>query len=165
MKKSFGFLVLILLWLLPGSLAAAEDKIWEVDFSSEQPHPGIVVAARYCFSFQEHQVFYARDSSLLITFSLDKKEGAGYLLKITDRGSMNRMAMADKERYGLFSPLTIRINGSLAAGYVDINWLTDTSSAYDIGSFLKQGENTIEFTLAAGTLTRYEIARVELLSK
>lgn len=165
MKRGAGFLVFILLWLLPGSLPAAEEKIWAIEFSSKQPPPGISVETRYCFSFEDHQVLYARDSSLLITFSFYKKEGVGYLLKVIDRGSMNRMAMAKKDRYGIFSPMTIRVNDSLATGYVDVNWLEDTSSAYDIGSFLKQGENSIAFTLAAGSMTRYEIAKVELIVK
>ncbi len=165
MRRAVLFLCLLAFCLCSGAVRAEERKIWEIDFSRENTPSQIAVEARYCFSFGEHTVFYARDSSLSITFVLDKAEGSGYFLKITDRASMNRMAMAESSRYGIFSPLSIKINGSLAVGYVDVNWLNDTASEYDVGSFLKQGKNTVEFMLAAGSLTRYEVARVELLSR
>ena len=62
-------------------------------------------------------------------------------------------------------PVTIQVNGAIAASDIDIAWTNETMHTYPVGSCLKAGSNTITFTLAANARTRYDIKRISLLKQ
>ncbi len=170
MKKHLLLILLFLgICLAPGrtqeSPMRPSIEVFTVDFSQQARPPKLLILPNFCWDYENHQVFFARDSALTVQFNLLRKDRGSYLLKVTDRGSTIRMSMAEKNRHGVFCPVTIRMNDQIVVESVNVDWLADTTSSYDVTPSIQTGLNTILFTLAPGTLTRYEIGKIQLLAK
>lgn len=161
MKKYLFILCLIgaLALLILPSFAGT---LWQVDFSSFTPPAGVTVASQYTWDVGDHLVLYSRDSKLTMVFNLPEGSYSNYNLQLTDRGTVINMAMAEQYTAGVYSPYTLMVNNFTMAQDVDVMWLQDKTTTYNIGQYLKPGKNQITLTLNPGTNTQYQIRKLLL---
>lgn len=145
-------------------LPSFASTLWQVDFASFTPPAGVSVTSQYTWDVGDHLVLYSRDSALTMTFNLPDGNYANYNLQITDRGTVINMAMAEQYASGVYSPYTLMINNATMAQDVDVMWLQDKTTTYNIGQYLKPGKNQITLTLNTGANTRYEIRKLLLIN-
>jgi len=158
MKKYLFLLCLIGALAMPSSAGT----LWQGDFSSFTPPAGGSVTSQYTWDVGDHLVLYSRDSTLTMVFNLPDGNYSNYNLQLTDRGTVINMAMAEQYTAGVYSPYTLMVNNFTMAQDVDVMWLQDKTTTYNVGQYLKPGKNQIILTLNPGTNTRYEIRKLLL---
>lgn len=162
--KKYLLCLLMVLFLAFFTLPSHADTLWEADFSTFTPPANVSVFTSYCWDMGNHLVLYSRDSYITMTFNLPEGNYSNYKFLLTDRGTVITMAMAEQYASGIYSPYTITVNKSTVAEDVDVIWLQDKTTTYNIGNYLKPGKNTITLTLNTGSNTRYEIRKIQLLT-
>lgn len=167
MKKYLLILTIAFLALTFCVPQANAASLWTLDFSTYNPPASVQLVTNYCWDMGNHLVFYSPDSSVAATFNLDGQNFDNYKLNLTDRGSaitMTSISLPGPQYYSAaaYSPYTIRVNNSTVADNVNLMWLNDKTTSYNIGKYLVPGKNTITITLSPGSTTRYEIRSIEL---
>ncbi|MDQ7821425.1 MAG: hypothetical protein RDV48_01385 [Candidatus Eremiobacteraeota bacterium] len=155
-----SFLIVSLLLVQAGSASA--NAVWKIDFSSDIRPEGVKTSTNYCWDGSNYLTMYTKDSSLSIHFTLAKDDYKGYSLKVTDRGTILNMESVPEHGGGVFSPYKISVNGVPVAEHVDIKWTADKTTGYDIGKYLKEGENVIMLSLLIDARTKYEVKSLTL---
>lgn len=163
MRKLLFILFLLVIAMSFMAHQAKADTIWTVDFANNAPPAGVSVVTQYCWDSGNYCVFYSGNSLLTINFNIKDKQYSNYQLKVTDSGSNKNLTTAPSGSSGMYSPLSILVNNSTVVNNIDITWTYDQTNVYDIGDFIKAGNNFIILDNAQNSTTMYQIRKVELI--
>ncbi len=167
MKRLFwGFTISLCLmagFLCAGTGFTAEQAVWKLDFASNQKPENVNVSMKECWDTGDCIRLYTKDSSVTITFNLEKGDYGKYSLEVTDRGTNIKMESASDHKGGVVSPYNIKVNGSAVAEHVDIIWTDFKKSSFEVGKYLKEGNNTVNLTMLIDAKTRYDLKEITLV--
>lgn len=172
-KKTALILLFLILFMGFGLFAQTPSGvIWKVDFS-DNAAPQINVATNFCWDIGSHLVLFSPDSSLKLKFYLPPGDYSKSKIRVMDRISSEEMIRSSLITDALYpddveySPLmtNITVNDKDALYNNEVNWSFDTSHVYNVGRFLKEGDNVIIFTVNQRSTIRYEIQKIELISE
>jgi hypothetical protein len=142
---------------------AAEVTLWTC-VPGEAGTQTVTMRSLYCTNYMGFLRFYSRASELTITFDLPKGDFEGYTLRVTDAGTLTLMDVAvSGGQHGVWSPMTLRVNNQTVAENIDINTTEEQTRTFAIGKYLKDGSNSITFTLGPSARTRYDLKSVSLI--
>jgi len=141
---------------------AAGQVLWKVDFASKDTPEKVKVNQNDCWDAGDYLRLYTRDSYVSFIFTLEKGDYKGYTLQISDRGSNVKMESASDHSGGVVSPYNIVVNGVTVAEHIDITWTDFKTASFDVGNYLKNGENLVTIKLQPDAKTRYDLKEIVL---
>ncbi len=144
---------------------AAGQILWKVDFSSQEKSEKIKVNLNDCWDAGDYLRLYTKDSYVSIFFTLEKGDYKGYTLQVTDRGTNVKMESAQDHSGGVVSPCNIVVNGVTIADHIDITWTDFKTASFDVGKYLKNGENLVSIKMQVDAKTRYDLKDIVLVKK
>ncbi|MFH1454618.1 MAG: hypothetical protein ABIH00_11665 [Armatimonadota bacterium] len=171
MRKKALLAGLLIILVAASCVFAAGTSVWKIDTSEDLPQ-GMQARTNFCWTIDGHLVLFSKDSSLKIQFYLPPGDYKNYKLIVTDRASSqslidpmtieSRLYPDGPDTDGARTIINIDVNGKEAVFDKGVWWVFDTAHNYNIGRFLKEGINTVTFTLDPKSIIRYEIEEIEL---